>query len=128
METPGDNAPGLFASFKRLLKTVFAIAQNRLELLLVEAREERARFFGLLLLAGIVLVLALLTLLLVTVIVVVLCVRANRLDLLCGLSLVCLATTLALFWRLHARLKSWTPFSATLAELRKDKACLDEKN
>jgi uncharacterized membrane protein YqjE len=128
METPGDNTPGLFASFKRLLKTVFAIAQNRLELLLVEAQEERARFFELLLLAGIVLVLALMTLMLVTVIVVVLCVRADRLDLLFGLSLVGLAATLGFLWRLRTRLKTWTPFSATLAELKNDKACLYEKN
>jgi uncharacterized membrane protein YqjE len=128
METPGDNAPGLFASFKRLLKTVFGIAQNRLELVLLEAHEERTRFFELLLLAGIVLVLALMTLLLAAVGVVVLCIRANRLDLLFGLSLVCLAATVGLFWRLRARLKSGTPFSATLAELKKDRQCLDEKN
>ena len=95
---------------------------------MVEAHEERARFIELLLLVGIVLVLALMTLLLVAVVLVVLCVGANRLDLLFGLSLVCLAATLGFFWRLRIRLKAWAPFSASLAELKKDKACLDEKN
>jgi hypothetical protein len=29
---------------------------------------------------------------------------------------------------LRSRLKSWAPFAATLAELKKDKECLDAKS
>ena len=50
--------PGLFASLKRLLKTIAAIAENRLELFLVEWQEERLRSFEVLLLAGLVLILS----------------------------------------------------------------------
>ena len=128
MEEPGESTPGIFASLGRLLKTVFVIAQNRVELLLVELREERWRFFNALLLAGVVLILALMTLMAATITIVVVCVKADRLDLVIALVLLYLAGTIFSFWRLRARLKNWKPFSATLAELKKDKACLDEEN
>ncbi len=128
MEEAGESTPGFFTSLGRLLKTVLAVAHNRLELLLVELQEERWRFFDALLLAGVVLLLATMTLLVATVTIVTLCLRADRLDLLVLLMLVYLAGTIFSFWRLRVQLKKWAPLSATLAELRKDKACLDEKN
>jgi uncharacterized membrane protein YqjE len=128
MEEPGESTPGIFASLGRLLKTALAMAHNRLELLLVELQEERWRFFHALLLAGLVLMLAAMTLLVATATIVVVCAQANRLDLLVALALLYLAATLLAFWRLRARLKKWAPFASTLAELKKDKACLHEKN
>ena len=128
MEEPEESTPGIFASLGRLLRTVIVIAQNRLELLLVEAQEERWRFFDALLLAGVVLILALMTLMAATITIVVVCVRAERLDLVVALVLLYLAGTIFSLLRLRARLKKWAPFSATLAELKKDKACLDEEN
>jgi len=126
MEEPGESTRGVFESLGRLLKTVIVIAHNRLELLLVEVQEERWRFFNALLLAGVVLILALMTLMAATITIVVVCVKAYRLDLVVALVLVYLAATIFSLWRLHTRLKNWAPFSATLAELKKDKACLDE--
>jgi uncharacterized membrane protein YqjE len=128
MEDPGESAPGIFASLRRLLRTVLAIAQNRLELLLVEWQEERWRFFDALLLAGVALILALMTLMTATILIVVVCVKANCLDLVVVLVLVYLAGTIFSVWRLRTRLKKWKPFAASLAELKKDKACLDPKN
>ena len=128
MEEPEESTPGIFASLGRLLRTVIVIAQNRLELLLVEAQEERWRFFDALLLAGVVLILALMTLMAATITIVVVCVRAERLDLVVALVLLYLAGTIFSLLRLRTRLKQWIPFSATLAELKKDKACLDEEN
>lgn len=128
MQGMDESRVGIFASLGRLLKTVLAIAQNRLELLLVEMQEERWRFFDALLLAGAVLILAAMTLLLATLTLVVVCLKANRLDLLVALMLLYLAATIVGFWRLRLRLKNWAPFSGTLAELKKDKACLDEKS
>ena len=128
MDEPGESRTGTFASLGRLLKTVVAIAHNRFELLLVEAQEERWQFFDTLLLAGVVLILTLMTLMAATVTIVVLCVRADRLDLVVALVLLYLAGTIFSFWRLRSRLKKWAPFSATLAELKKDKACFEEKN
>jgi uncharacterized membrane protein YqjE len=128
MEGLDQRRAGIFTSLRRLLKTVLAIAQNRLELLLVELQQERWRFFDALLLAGAVLILSAMTLMVATITVVVVCVEAKRLDLLIVLTLVCLAATIVAYWRLRARLKTWAPFSGTLTELKKDKACLEAKN
>ena len=128
MEGVDQSRAGIFASLRRLLKTVLAIAQNRLELLLVELQQERWRFFDALLLAGAVLTLAAMTVMVATITLVVVCVEAKRLDLLVALTLLCLVATIVAFWRLRKRLKTWAPFSGTLTELKKDKACLDTKN
>ncbi len=127
MAEAGEHPPGLLAAFKGLLKTGVAIAANRFELLLVELQEERLELFQTLLLGGIVLLFAFLTFTLATFIVVVLCLKANRIDLLVALGLFYLIVTLIAFWRLRVRLKKSAPFSGTLAELRKDQACLEEK-
>jgi uncharacterized membrane protein YqjE len=67
-------------------------------------------------------------LLVVTVTIVVLCLKHERFDLLVALMLVYLVATAVAVWRLRIRLKGWAPFSATVAELKKDKACLEEKS
>jgi len=128
MEEPSTAEPGVFASLKRLLQTTLAIAQNRLELFFVEFREERLQFFELVLLAGIVVVLAALTLVVITVTIVFLCLRAGRLDLVIGLIVLYVAATAVALWRLRQRLTHWEPFSATLGELKKDKACFADKD
>jgi uncharacterized membrane protein YqjE len=128
MPEPEDKKPGLFASLKQLLKTVAAIAENRLELLLVEWQEERWRLFEALILAGIVLLLALMTLMVATVTIVVICVINNQLGLIVGLGLVYLLATIVCYWWLRRRMKNWAPFAATLAEIKKDKACLEDKS
>ncbi len=128
MDEPGDMGKGIFRSLRRLLKTASATARNRLELFLVELKAERLQFFDTLLLLGVVLILVAMTLLMFTVTVVVLCVKHERLDLLVVLMLVYLVATAIGVWRLRVRLKGWAPFSATVAELKKDKACLEEKS
>ena len=128
MAEPGERGGGTIASLGRLIRTVLAVAQNRLELLLVEFREQRWQFLNALLLAGLVVLLATMTLLTGTVVIVVVCVQSGRLDLVVGLTVVYLVATLVGGWRLRNRLKNWAPFSATLAELKKDKACWDERS
>ncbi len=128
MQGEDDSRVGFIESLRRLLKTILAIAQNRLELLLVELHEEQWRFFNVMLLLGAVLILAAVTLMAATITLVVICLEAERMDLLVGLILLYLAATIICFWRLRVRLKNWVPFSSTLSELKKDKACLEEKN
>ena len=127
MESAGGHSPGVFGSLRRLLQTLLAVAQNRLELLLVEAQEERLQFFETLLLAGTVIVLGAITLGMVLFTLVALCLHAERFDLLAALIVLCLASTVVAFWRLRQRLRTWAPFSATLAELKKDKGCLEHE-
>jgi uncharacterized membrane protein YqjE len=128
MEPRSGQSQGILGSLRRLVQTFLAIAQNRLELLLVEFQEERRQFFEALLLAGIVLVLGTMTLAVLTCTIVVLCVQFNRLDLLLGLALLYLVGTIFAFLRLRTRLRNWTPFAATLDELKKDLTCLEEKS
>ncbi len=128
MDEPAERSQGLFASVKRLLQTVLAIGTNRCELALVEFQEERVRFFEALLLVTLVAGLGLLTLLVVALTVMVVCLQGQRIDLLVGLGVIYLAATLGFFWRLRNRVRTWKSFSATLAEIKKDKACLAGKS
>ena len=128
MDQPGETGKGMFASLRRVLKTVSAIVENRLELLLVEARAEQLLLFDTLLLLGVVLILVAMALMMFTMTVVMLCLKYERFDLLIALMLAYLVATAIGVWRLRIRLKGWAPFSATLAELKKDKACLEEKS
>ena len=127
MQEVEDKRPGLFASLKRLLKTVAAIAENRLELLLIEWQEERVEVgvFG-----------QFQAEFLVELIQVQpaehlpgpIAQKAERLGLVVALGLVYLLATIGCYWRLRRRLKGWAPFAATLAEIKKDKACLEDKS
>jgi uncharacterized membrane protein YqjE len=127
MEGPEEKKRGVFASFGRLFKTIAATVANRVELLLVEWHEERLRLIEALLLAGAVLILALMTLMVGTLTIVAVCVINHQLGLVVGLGLVYLLATIGCYLLLRNRLKSWAPFAETLAELKKDKACLDEE-
>lgn len=106
---------------------MLGIAENRVELLLVELEEERCRAVQALVLVMSAAVLALMTLIMGTLTVVVVCGPEHRLAMLVTLSLLYLLATLAVLVRLRAQLKQWQSFSSTLAELKKDRVCLDEK-
>ena len=82
MDDPAEPKRGILASFKRLLGTALDIAQNRLELLLVELHEERFRFFEALLLVVFVLVCGMMAALVFTGILAIYCVQTNRVWLL----------------------------------------------
>ena len=112
---------------KRLLRTAAAMAQNRLELILVEVQEERARFFDMLLVAAGAVACGLMALIMVSLTLVVIFWDEHRIAVLAGLSLVYIAAAAAGFWQLNKRLRDWQGFSATLAEFKKDCAWLDEQ-
>jgi uncharacterized membrane protein YqjE len=126
MAEPAEKAQGILASLQRLLRTARSIAQNRLELALVEAQEERTRVFEAFLLAGVVVAFGAMTLAMVTFAVVAVFWEDHRVAVLVSLGLLYLVATLIAYWRLRHRLNNWRAFSATLAELKKDKAWLDE--
>jgi uncharacterized membrane protein YqjE len=128
MDTSTESGPGLFASVKRLLNTAAAGVENRLELFLVEAREERFRVFDVLLLGCAAAVLGFMALLTMTVTLVVIFWESARVPALVVLSMCYLLATLGVLWRLKVRLRNWSSFSATLDELKKDRACLEEKS
>jgi uncharacterized membrane protein YqjE len=127
MEGPEEKRRGVFASMSRLLKIIAATVANRVELLLVEWQEERLRLVEALLLAGVVLILMLMTLMVATFAIVAVCLLNHQIGLVIALCVLYLLATLVCGWLLRKRLKEWVPFASTLAELKKDKECLDKK-
>src|SRR6185295_18752440 len=126
MDTTTEPSPGLFSAVRRLLNTALTGVENRIELFLVELREERFRVFNVLLLGCAAAVLGFMALLTVTVTFVVIFWDSARVTVLVVLSAGYLLATFVVLWRLQVRLRSWSSFSATLDELKKDRACLDK--
>jgi uncharacterized membrane protein YqjE len=128
METSTESGPGLFSSVKRLLNTALAGVENRIELFLVELREERIRIFEGLLLGFAAAVLGFMALLVVTVTLVVIFWDSARVPVLVVLSAGYFLAVIGLLWRLNVWLRKWSSFSTTLDEIKKDRACLDKKS
>lgn len=118
---------GLLATGKRILRTVGDLVQSRLELFLVELKEERIRLFDALLLVVACVVCALMTLALLTFTLVVVF-WDHRVVVLLLLTLVYGAGAGASFWALRHRLRQWQSFTATLDQIKKDRACLEKQN
>ena len=128
MEPSTDSSPGLFSSVKRLLNTALAGVENRIELFLVELREERFRIFEVLLLGCAAALLGFMALLTVTVTLVVVFWDSARVQVLVVLSAGYSVATIGILWRLKILLRNWSSFAATLSELKKDRACLEEES
>jgi len=128
MATTTESSPGLFSSVKRLLNTALGGVENRIELFLVELREERFRVFEVMGLGVAAAVLGFMALLTITVTVVVIFWDTARVPVLVGLSVVYLVAAIGVFYWLKARLRDWSSFSATLTELKKDRECLEEES
>lgn len=128
MDNPSEPPPGILSSLRRLLQTVVAIAGNRAELFAVEVREESARWLTAFLLVAALVALGTLTLALITLTIVVLCWPDHRVAALVGLSTVYLVATAIVAARLRWCMHHWPTFSATVAELKKDKSWLEEKH
>jgi uncharacterized membrane protein YqjE len=128
MEPSTDSSPGLFSSVKRLVNTALAGVENRIELFLVELREARFQVFDVLLMGCAAAVLGFMAMLMVTVTLVVIFWDSARVPVLVVLSGCYSLATIGVLWRLKVRLRNWSSFSATLDELKKDRACLQEKS
>jgi uncharacterized membrane protein YqjE len=126
MAEPAARSQGLLTLMQRLLRTVFAIARNRLELALVELQEERTRVVETVLLVAVVVAFGSMTLAMISFTLAAIFWENHRVAVLVSLSLLYLGVTLVAYWRLRRRLDHGQAFSGTLAELKKDKACLDE--
>jgi uncharacterized membrane protein YqjE len=128
MSADADTKPGVWGSLKRILDTLLAITQNRVELFAVELQEEKCRLAEAMMCAAAVAGLGLMTLSLVTFTIVVLFWENGRLPALIGLSVLYLAGTVLAWRALQARLRQPTAFTETIAELTKDRACLESDN
>ena len=127
MDDPRHEPDGLLATGKRILRSVGDLVQSRLELFLLELKEERIRLLDALLLVAACGVCALMTLALLTFTLVVIF-WEHRVLVLVGLTLAYGAGAVAAFWILRNRLRHWPSFAATLDQIKKDRACLQKPN
>ena len=127
MEPSASSVGQLVETSKRFARRLFTIGENRLELLMVEVQEERARLLHAILLALGVAAFGLLAAMALTAAIAVLLWQYSPFAVLLTLTGLDGVAALYLYRRLTLLLRDWKTLSATLDQLRKDRACL-EKN
>ena len=127
METATVSFRQLAANSKQFVQRLLTIGENRLELLTVEVQEERERLLHAFLLALGVAAFGLLAGLALTAAVVVGLWAWSHVAVLLALTCLYGAAGICLYRRLAGLLCNWQTLSASLDQLRKDRACL-EKN
>src|ERR1039458_4918116 len=116
----------LGATSKTFARRLLTIGENRLELLTVEVQEERERLLHAFLLALGVAAFGLLAGLTLTAAIVVLLGQYSPLAVLLTLTGLYGVAAVCLYRRLPLLLRDWQTLSATLDQLRKDRACLEK--
>ncbi len=115
---------GLFASLGRIADTTIATAHTRLELLALEAHQEKCRLIQALLIAAVLTALGVGAVTLLTIALVVLFWETGPVPALCIISgLFAMGAVFALKL-LRKRMSDGPPFESTLNELKKDLQCL----
>ncbi|UUM21247.1 phage holin family protein [Mycoavidus sp. SF9855] len=108
-------------ALNRLLSSILALAQTRLELAGIELAEEKARLFSLLFLSFIALLFGTIALTTLTALIVTVLWDTHRWQTLAALASVYSVAALFCLCAIRAKLrKAAAPFEATLAEFRKD--------
>ena len=116
----------LAATSKDFARRLLTIGENRLELLTVEVQEERERLLRAFLLALGVAAFGLLAGMTLTAAIVVLLWDCSHWAVLLALTGLYGAAGICLYRRLTALLRDWQTLSASLDQLRKDRACLEK--
>jgi uncharacterized membrane protein YqjE len=119
---------GVFSPVSRMMEALCDTAGNRVELFLLEVKEERLGLFDALLLAAVVIVCAAMTFLLVTLAVVAVFWDTHPVLALLLAAAIYAVGAVAGFVKLHSRLQRWEAFSTTLEEFKKDRACFKKPN
>ncbi len=126
MEEPTGSFGQLAATSKHFARRLLTIGENRLELLTVEVQEERERLLHAFLLALGVAAFGMLAGVTLTAAIVVWLWAWSHVAVLLILTALYAAAGLFLFRRLTGLLRDWQTLSASLDQLRKDRACLEK--
>jgi len=126
METATGSFKQLATTSRRFAERLLTIGENRLELLTVEVQEERERLLHAFLLALGVAAFGLLAGLTLTAAIVVLLGQYSPFAVLLTLTGLYGVAAVYLYRRLTLLLRDWQTLSATLDQLRKDRACLEK--
>ena len=125
METTTVSLGLLAANSKKIVRRLATIGENRLELLVVEVQEERERILHALLLALSVAAFGLLAGMTLTALVVVWLWPWSPAGVLVILTGLYGAVGIFLYRRLVGLMHNWQTLAASLEQLRKDRACLE---
>ena len=120
-----DNLSQLAASSRRIVQRLLVIGENRLELLTVEVQEERERLLHAILLALAVAAFGLLSGMTLTAAIVIVLWSCSPVLVLLALTVIYGVIGFVLCRRLMGKLRDWQTFSASIDQLRKDRACLE---
>lgn len=126
MENSTDSLGTLAATSKHVVRRLLNIGENRLELLMVEVQEERVRLLRAILLALGAAAFGLLAGVALTGVVVVLFWNISPVAVLLALTGAHGVAGVMLHRRLTLLLRDWQNLPASLDQLRKDRACLEE--
>jgi uncharacterized membrane protein YqjE len=128
MEQSPDSAPHLADASKRLARQALVICENRLELLLLEAQDEREQIFRAFWLSLGAAVFSMLAGMALTILVAAACWTWNwsPVTALAILLLLYLGAALYFYGQLARLRRDWQTFSATFGELKKDRECLEK--
>lgn len=123
---PETTPSGITALGRRMLGTFLSALHTRGELFLVELEEEKTRVVELLIWAMAAGFLAMMFLALFTVGIILLFPEGLRIDAVGGFCLLYLAGAIVAFYNLRGLLKNGpAPFTETLNEIKKDRACIE---
>ena len=126
MDTPPDSGLPLAGTSRRMAHRLFAILENRLQLLLVEVQEERERILQAIWLALSAVVFGLLAGVALTVAIVVALWGHSPITALLVLTAVYGISAALLYVRLSRLQRDWQTLPETMDQLKKDRECLDK--
>ncbi len=128
--TPEPAPPvGLFEAIRGMGASLMSLAQRRVELLTIEAQEEKARLLDLVFRAAVILVMGWMALLTATATLVVAFWDSHPVIVLLTVTLLYGGTAGYLAFSLKRRLREAArPFSGTIEELRRDAECFGTKS
>ncbi len=121
---PGHRLPGFTTLLGRLGRTAFGALVNRGELLKLEWQEERARLVELLVWAVGLIFFVMMTVVLLTATILLLVPEDYRVYAAAGFTILYALAAVGA-WLAVRSLLDHEPFSESLAQLKKDRACLD---
>lgn len=126
MEALITNLLQLAASSKQFARRLFAISENRLELLLVEVQEERERLLRALVMVLGIAAFSLLAVMALSGAIVILLWPYSPVGAFLALTALYSVCALLILRRLTQMQRDWKSFSATLDQINKDRACLEK--
>jgi uncharacterized membrane protein YqjE len=127
METSSDQAPQLADISKRIAQRAFVIVENRLQLLMIEAQEERERLLRAIALAMAVITFSLLAGVAITAVVAMAFWENHPIVALVILTGLYIGGAILFYAKLMQLQRDWQTLPATIDQLRKDRECLGKQ-